>query len=529
MAGDARQEEGRGQEGRAGAREAAQARRGRRREDRLIASIRSWWERDPAALDAEIKELTTAGFRVRRDLSGGDRRLTLVVESDGTSYRIVYHHAPSASGDRFYASTPAVGDGVPRRFIEGFDGVAAIRDLEYGGGEPLRDFEEGSVFVPRDWEWNVIGAGGTIKLGRSRFDSRSYAVRSLTGSRVGLRGLEEVQRAFPEEVSSIWARGRLPSVDQESAETVVAAAEKILADVHGSSALGVRMQMRAGVCAIVYSPNLAPGRAEWHFVRRGVNDEPLVLSPLPLDTESYWQRAPFGKTLEGKRVAMIGCGAVGWTVALQLARSGVRHFDLFDDDLVRDYNLARLGGYLGSVGRTKARALAEQLESVAAGVVAEPHTDVVGTHVGAAALLEVRPDLLINLTGEEISTDETNAAALLLSKKALFAWTSNGVLAGRIFRVRPFESACYECMRDAEPTPIRSMGVVPTAPEEAWDGACFDVDTFSSAVTRLAVLTLAGAPVSATNPDHVVLDFGGVTPKSHVVHISRNPLCEVCR
>src|ERR1700682_2329462 len=60
----ARQEEGRGQAARqkGDPRQVAEARRGRRRQERLAALMRPWWEEDPATLALELDALAAAGF-----------------------------------------------------------------------------------------------------------------------------------------------------------------------------------------------------------------------------------------------------------------------------------------------------------------------------------------------------------------------------------------------------------------------------------------------------------------------------------
>lgn len=478
-----------------------------------------------------MKELTDAGFRVRREQASGDR-VAVVAESDTESYRVVYHYRqlrPDLPRAWVFApgTTPTAGHAV----IEVSGALApAIGALRDGQAFEQTDFDEGCVFIPPKWSTHITGAGGALTFGRARLGPHAYAVQSITGSRADLDGYaDNLHRAFPDAVSGLWARDSGTSRRFDLAPTVVGAAEDTLARAHGLSLDQIRERLRAGLGALVRSTSGVDGPAEWLFVRRGPADEPLLLHTRTVSAAAYSARAPFSRILAGRRVVLIGCGSVGWTVALQLARSGVDRFVLYDDDTVQPYNLARLDSYLGFVARMKASALAEQLQAVAPGIEAEARTFQVGTEIGARVLVEDAPDLLINLTGEEISTDETNIASLLLGRPAIFAWVSNGVVAGRIIRVRPDASACYECVRTAAPDQIHSQGEVPTGREQAWLGAGFNVDTFASAVSRLAVLTLAGEPVSSTNPDHVVLDFGGVVPVSRAIHIDRDPNCAVCR
>ncbi len=56
------------------------------------------------------------------------------------------------------------------------------------------------------------------------------------------------------------------------------------------------------------------------------------------------------------KVAVIGCGGVGYWVAKFLAMSGVNDFHLFDDDILEIHNLNRLDLPIGALGTNKAEA-----------------------------------------------------------------------------------------------------------------------------------------------------------------------------
>jgi molybdopterin/thiamine biosynthesis adenylyltransferase len=486
----------------------------------------SWWDRDPAALAAEIEELTDAGFRVHREVAAG-ARLALAVERESETYRVVYFYAETPAGYRVTAAKPWP---RPELAVAGKGTAAsAIARLRRGEGRRVFDGGAGCVYVPAAFGSEITGAGGVMLLGRSRVMAGSYALRSLGGSRAELeQPNREFLNAFPEVVPGLWARGEVMGLEHLSAEQVVLAAEQVIALAHGLNAKDLRESRRDEVLGLVRSSRGAAGAAEWLFVRRDATGAPLILTTERWNALGQDARAPFSSRLGSKRVTIIGCGAVGWTLALELARSGVSRFVLYDDDLIRPYNLARLDTYLGAAGRSKVDVLAEQLRSIAPSVQVESRTLEIGTHAGAAGLVADRPDLLINVTGEEISTDETNAASLILQRPAIFAWVSNGVHAGRIIRVRPGESPCYDCVREAAPDPIRTSGPAPVGAENPWTGASFDIDTFACAVARMAVLTLVGEPISARNPDHFVLNFEGVVPTARRVEIPRDPRCAWC-
>jgi hypothetical protein len=300
--------------------------------------------------------------------------------------------------------------------------------------------------------------------------------------------------------------------------------EARIASAHGLAVKDVRGRLRRQIGAV--AEGSGAGLLNWRFVRRGDSGEPIVLRTVWIDPRVSPQRAPYATELRSKRVAIIGCGAVGWAVANLLARSGIRQFALYDDDQIHEVNLSRLGARLDQIGAFKVTVLAEGLEAIALGVKARPLILDVGRSVGAAALVADEPDLLINLTGEELSTLETNRAALVLGHPAIFAWVSNGVWAGRIFRVRPFETPCYECVRQSEPAPLHSLGWL--GPAEPWTGSVIDVECFAAAVAQTAVRTLLGQPSSERNPDHVVLDFLATVPLATPVLIERDRDCAEC-
>jgi hypothetical protein len=490
--------------------------------------MRPWWERNPAALDADIQELTEAGFRVRRQISAKGGLLDLMIEMGTQRFRVRYRRGTADDAGDLPSRVVVTEDAATgtTKYASGTRPLDAVRQLIDGRGLLLPSVDLERVLVPLAWN-RLSGNGGQLELARSAFDLRVYAVHGLDGSPIEqeLRdAAAPLGRAFSVPVSGLWVRGAHADAGTNTADEIVRSAERQLATFHSLTPAVVRARLRTEVGTIFQAP-LYP---YWQFVRRGARGEPIVLRTELVTPSSWMARAPYAEWLRGRRVTIIGCGAVGWSVAMQLARSGVKQFTLYDFDQMHLGNLARVGAFVNSVGRTKVGALAEQLEATVPGVRAVPIAYEVGIHVGPRALVADAPDLLINLSGERVSTDETNLAALALEKPALFAWVSNGVAAGRIFRVRPYQSPCYHCVREAGLVPIPSRGPVPMDPEIAWFGASFNVDAFAAAVARIAVLTLAGETVSATNPDHVVLHFGEVVPREKRIDLARDPRCAIC-
>lgn len=63
-------------------------------------------------------------------------------------------------------------------------------------------------------------------------------------------------------------------------------------------------------------------------------------------------------------IHIIGCGAVGSTIAEQLARLGIKKIHLYDFDVVTEHNITNQMFYLAHVGLTKLKALDEILHAI---------------------------------------------------------------------------------------------------------------------------------------------------------------------
>lgn len=519
-----REEEGddrEGQEGDARKGTRAQARRRYGPQGRLAHLISPWWARERRWLRDQVAQLEGAGFRVRQYSAGGHYHLD-VIGADGVEYDVTFP-ADFHPGQYLVVGSPTSGK---YEYASSVSLLRATNSLAEGRGLPLRDRAAPRIVVPNSWFRARISEGsGVLRVGQAAIGG-GWAVRSLEGTPDGARltaAAERLAAAFPAVDLGVWAAGSVLRADVYGAEATVAAAERILAERCGGPE-EVREHLRWHVGAVA-GPD-AVGGTHWVFVQRDKADRPVVyeVAVLPDDPITGW--APFFEELADKRVAIVGCGAVGWSVAHLLARSGVGHLSLFDPDTVRPSNLVRLGAFVGDAGRHKVEALADQLRAAAPGVDVTAQPLMVGYSVRALGLIAERPDLILDLTAEARPTDEVNLAALATPCDAIFAWLSNGVVAARMIRVRPYASACYECVRSAQPARLDAVGPIP--PGGTWLGATFDVEAFAGAVARMAARTLRGEAVGPTNPDHVVLQFGSVAPTQRAVAIERRADCYRC-
>ncbi len=101
-----------------------------------------------------------------------------------------------------------------------------------------------------------------------------------------------------------------------------------------------------------------------------------------------------------KRILLLGCGSLGATLAILLAKAGVQNITLVDKDVVMPENISRHPLGMRAVFRAKALELASQLNADIPGVVIKGHGETAADWI----LEECRPgafDLVIDCTGEE--------------------------------------------------------------------------------------------------------------------------------
>jgi molybdopterin/thiamine biosynthesis adenylyltransferase len=110
--------------------------------------------------------------------------------------------------------------------------------------------------------------------------------------------------------------------------------------------------------------------------------------------------------LAGRRVAIVGCGAVGSHVADLLYRDGIRHLDLIDGQLLRPGNVIRHLAPLSLVGLPKAEAVKQVLLSYELGGDGgdiQANRSIIASPGKALEILD-RSDLVIDATADHRAT-----------------------------------------------------------------------------------------------------------------------------
>ena len=163
--------------------------------------------------------------------------------------------------------------------------------------------------------------------------------------------------------------------------------------------------------------------------------------------------------LYDKRVAMIGCGAIGGYLAQSLVRLGVGtgkrgRLLLVDDDLLEPDNLGR--HYLGysSLFKHKAIALCDELKRQFPLCQITAKTE--NVRPISDRLFDV--DLLIDATGEEAVSEMLNEFHILKRPKAppmLYVWIKGNGEAVQALWVDIAKYGCFRCLRIPDPNRYR--------------------------------------------------------------------------
>lgn len=113
--------------------------------------------------------------------------------------------------------------------------------------------------------------------------------------------------------------------------------------------------------------------------------------------------------LNGKTVAVVGCGSVGAPVAIALVQAGVGRIILVDPELLSWANIGRHPLGAASVGMSKAKALAERIRRDYPHVVAEHHVAELDEVLRLRAAPLDQCDLIVSATGSWSADSQLDA------------------------------------------------------------------------------------------------------------------------
>lgn len=156
-----------------------------------------------------------------------------------------------------------------------------------------------------------------------------------------------------------------------------------------------------------------------------------------------------GFALAGRKVLLIGCGAIGGYLAQALARLGAGHsegkLELYDPQNLMPENLGRHALGFKYLFRSKALSLQEDLSQQLPGIIIEAHsTEMRSPGIGNGF------DLIINATGEEAISEMLNEYQINDKDypPLIHIWIKgNGETVQALWTDREF--GCFRCLRSA--------------------------------------------------------------------------------
>ena len=200
--------------------------------------------------------------------------------------------------------------------------------------------------------------------------------------------------------------------------------------------------------------------------------------------------------LRGRRVAVVGVGALGSFIADMLVRSGVQNLTLLDGDVVMPGNLVRHLVGPEAVGLSKVAAVKQHLvdrrEIAAADITVVDHALTAGDE--AVELLSEH-DLVVNATADFTTTALLHVTARAVRRRIISAAIQNGGTSYRIDVLPPPDGA--------EPLPP-SSNVVDQPESELFEAGC-------------------GSPISPTAP-YTVIEAAAATVRHAVGLLVDRPL-----
>lgn len=200
------------------------------------------------------------------------------------------------------------------------------------------------------------------------------------------------------------------------------------------------------------SKGFRQGNVPWEVIKTRAHVETVGAPIMRLGVQSVHPqhirtRGGNGIDFSTKRVAVVGCGSLGGYVAHMLARMGVGHLLLVDNDTLSWDNAGRhvLGGL--QVGKKKAEALRVLLQ------MESPHLEIEKLTCDLEQILSISPsrlqgvDLIVSTIGIWGVEYDLNYWARRTSgaPPVIFSWIEPHGVAGHALLVHPVEGGCLAC------------------------------------------------------------------------------------
>ena len=244
-------------------------------------------------------------------------------------------------------------------------------------------------------------------------------------------------------------------------------------------------------------------------------------------SDDIFDRLPVGRALRDKRALLIGCGAIGGFVAMELARAGFGHLTLIDHDVLEPGNYVRwpFGRQLWGVSKALLlSALVRQhypwtMPTALDGRVGAAASDVdflkSGTGNPFVTLIEAikAADVIIDATASPECQQAVAYHCNRLGKPVVVGNATLGAAGGIVAQFRSDAPACFNCALQQwkaeglpDPAVDESGSLVPVGcNQETFTGGSYDLQEVSLQIIRSAIGLVAPGAFDSGNWDLAIL------------------------
>lgn len=189
---------------------------------------------------------------------------------------------------------------------------------------------------------------------------------------------------------------------------------------------------------------------------RGQAEKVVPLTFQRLDKTYLLPRGGANDLLQEKKVVLVGCGAVGGHMAIQLAQSGIFNLTLIDHDLLTPDNIFRHVLGKKNLGKSKADALKIELENKFPYMKVNAFSVKINEVLTKSLFDLNKCDLIIMATGDDNLSLKINESLLAngIHPPILYTWLEPYGIGGHVLITNLERVGCFQCLF----TPVEQEG-----------------------------------------------------------------------